>query len=286
MAIFWTFLSLFFIVSLLLFVVLEFVLINTGNKKVGKFLMKIACAVIALITTAFVFEGVVAQAYVYELDPEQQSNADRIASVAAAEWDNYGVLPSVAVAQAYIESQLGKARYNGYNMWGIGGADSSYYYGSVEEGTYGYLRTINNGYYGSAPFTTDPWSQIRKILDGGYCIPEGSYHSDVMWAIQTYDLEKYDQKMWADRRQERLEKFRQGVFTVMYDPELPSGVIEVDETVAKKGTICLYGEADKTLCGIFDVKVKKGGKKRYVRTSDLELLNKKVRLDIYEDAVG
>ena len=55
-----------------------------------------------------------------------------------------------------------------------------------------YLKVINNGCYGSAPFTRDSSSQINKILSGGYCVPVGNYYSDAMWIINHYELERFD----------------------------------------------------------------------------------------------
>ena len=141
------------------------------------------------------------KAYEYKLSKSQQKNADIIAEITSKNWEKYGCLPSVAIAQAYIESQLGVQIPNRGNLWGI--MSGKKYYGSVEEGCYGYMRVINNGYYGSAPHTKDWRSQIRKILDGGYCSPEGTYYSDVVWTIETYGLEKYDKKMFKEIKEKK-----------------------------------------------------------------------------------
>lgn len=53
-------------------------------------------------------------------------------------------------------------------------------------------RVINNGCYGTAPFTKNASSQISKILAGGYCTPVGDYYSNVMWIINKYGLERFD----------------------------------------------------------------------------------------------
>ena len=123
------------------------------------------------------------------LSTNQQQRAYTIAKVCIKEWKNYGVLPSVAIAQAMQESTLGK-HCSGNNLWGI--CSGAVYYDSLESGVYGYLKVINNGCYGSAPFTRDASSQISKILDGGYCVPVGNYYSNVMWIINKYDLERFD----------------------------------------------------------------------------------------------
>lgn len=124
------------------------------------------------------------------LSDVQQQRAYTIARVCIKEWKNYGVLPSVAIAQAMQESTLGK-HCSGNNLWGI--SSGAVHYDSLESGVYGYLKVINNGCYGSAPFTRDPSDQIGKILAGGYCVPVDNYYSNVMWIINKYGLERFDQ---------------------------------------------------------------------------------------------
>lgn len=126
------------------------------------------------------------------LSTDQQQRAYTIARICIKEWKTYGVLPSVAIAQAMKESTLGKHCY-GNNLWGILTRKGTLVcYSSLESGVYGYLRVINNGCYGSAPFTKDASSQISKILAGGYCVPVGDYHNNVMWIINKYGLEQFD----------------------------------------------------------------------------------------------
>jgi len=120
----------------------------------------------------------------------RKANADRIAKVCIDNYKTYGVLPSVSVAQAFIETGIGTA-YNNGNLWGLcsnnfGG------YSSIEIGCLAYLRCINNGYYEGAPFEKDYQTQITKILYGGYCENPADYISKVIWVIQTYDLTDYD----------------------------------------------------------------------------------------------
>ena len=127
----------------------------------------------------------------------QKRNAERIAKYTADHYDKYGVLPSIAVAQAMQESSLGKHCPN-YNMWGL--ASGKIYCSSVENGCQKYLRVINNGCYKGAPFCKDWRTQIRRILRGGYCEPVGSYYSCVVSIVNRYNLTKYDKKMWKDRK--------------------------------------------------------------------------------------
>ena len=88
-----------------------------------------------------------------------------------------------------VESTLGK-HCSGNNLWGI--ASGAISYDSLESGVYGYLKVINNGCYGSAPFTRDSSSQINKILSGGYCVPVGEYYENATWIIDHYGLERFD----------------------------------------------------------------------------------------------
>ena len=126
----------------------------------------------------------------YALTKDQWDRADTIAEIASDSYEEYGVLPSIAIAQAFIESTLGEC-CSGNNLWGI--CSGAVHYDSLESGIYGYLRVINNGCYGSAPFTKDASSQISKILAGGYCVPIGDYYNNVMWIINKYGLERFDQ---------------------------------------------------------------------------------------------
>lgn len=112
-----------------------------------------------------------------------------MAEICIKEWKKYGVLPSVCIAQAMQESTLGKY-CSPNNLWQIKSGAVSY--GSLEDGVYAYLRVINNGCYGTAPFTKNASSQISKILAGGYCTPVGDYYSNVMWIINKYGLERFD----------------------------------------------------------------------------------------------
>lgn len=123
------------------------------------------------------------------LSEQQKQRAYTMAEICIKEWKKYGVLPSVCIAQAMQESTLGKY-CSPNNLWQIKSGAVSY--GSLEDGVYAYLRVINNGCYGTAPFTKNASSQISKILAGGYCTPVGDYYSNVMWIINKYGLERFD----------------------------------------------------------------------------------------------
>lgn len=123
------------------------------------------------------------------LSQAQKNRAYTIANICIKEWKRYGVLPSTAISQAMVESTLGK-HCRGYNLWGI--KSGSVNYSSLEAGVYAYMRVINNGCYGTAPFTRSSSSQIRKILNGGYCVPVGNYYKNATWIVNKYGLKRFD----------------------------------------------------------------------------------------------
>lgn len=101
------------------------------------------------------------------LSENQTRVANKVAKTATENWEKYGVLPSVAVAQTLVESSLGKNRVRSNNLWGLrpGGKYASY--PSLENGIYAYLEVLNNGRYGKALYKKDYRTQIRRILQGG-----------------------------------------------------------------------------------------------------------------------
>lgn len=120
----------------------------------------------------------------------RKSNADRIARVCIKNYKKYGVLPSVCVAQAFIETGIGTA-YNNGNLWGLS-SNNFGGYSSIETGCIAYLKCINNGWYKGAPFAGSYTKQITKILYGGYCDKPASYIAKAIWVIQHYNLTDYD----------------------------------------------------------------------------------------------
>ena len=228
------------------------------------------------------------------LTKSQQKNADRIAEVAAENWDTYGVLPSVAVAQAFIESTLGD-HCSGNNLWGIKSGAVSY--SSLDEGIIAYLKVINNGYYKGAPGCKNYKTQLSRILDGGYCKPVGNYYSNATWAIDAYDFDKYDKAMFREIKKKKEEARKQRIFereakerkakwtapyTIVYDESVPSHAVSVDSSIIKKGTVSIW--EDNMMQGIYDVQ---GGQTGYtIGTRDLTLVGKTVFIEVNEDAVG
>ena len=85
------------------------------------------------------------------LSDQQKETADKIANYVANHWEENGVLPSVAVAQAYQESSF--IHYRGYNLWGINSGATTY--SSLEDGIEHYMDVINLHYYKGAPYKKD-----------------------------------------------------------------------------------------------------------------------------------
>ena len=147
---------------------------------------------------------------------QQQKRVDTIYNVVSKEknWKTYGSLPSVCIAQAYVESTMGMAG-NRNNLWGLGGG--RYSYPTLKKGVYAYMQCINKSYYTRYGATdTKSWKkQISRILRGGYCVPAGGYYAKVARVIQQYNLQNYDKKMFDEfkeakrlRKERRLERER------------------------------------------------------------------------------
>ena len=137
-----------------------------------------------------------AQAKSYELDETQSAIADRITEICTDNWEEKGVLPSVCIAQAYMESHIGQQCYEN-NLWGLYGGDKSFE--SLDVGIYEYLDIINNGRYNDALYHLDPSYQIGAIYDGGYCTADREHYvGSVNWNIDEFELTKYDKEIWEN----------------------------------------------------------------------------------------
>lgn len=230
------------------------------------------------------------------LTEEQQSNARTIAKIVAENWETYGVLPSIAVAQALQETSLGKA-YNNGNLWGIKSGRISY--PSVADGTYGYMRVINNGYYDDALHQTDYKKQIRAILDGGYCEPEGNYYNDILWLVDRYQLDNLDKEMFkaieekkeAKRRkriQKRKEKARKQkwnhLYTMVYDENVPPHSVIVNKKIIKGGTVRIFDRNHLKMQGIYDAEP--GANHFMIKTSDKKMDGEIVSIEVVENSKG
>lgn len=255
-------------------------------------------AMIIIISSVIVIGVATPKAATKKLTKSQQYYADTIARIAADNWEKYGVLPSVAVAQAFVESTLGD-HCSGYNCWGI--KSGAVQYGSLEEGTYAYLKVINNGYYGTAPFTTDYHSQLRKILAGGYCTPVGSYYEDAMWAISAYDFTKYDDEMFDRIERERIAREKRKAeireakrrakwklpYKMVYDEDVKENEVECDPEIIRSGAVLVYNTKNHyKLNKIYSVVKGKKKSGQVLRTSNKDLAGKTVYLEVKEKAIG
>lgn len=152
-----------------------------------KVMVLVLCLVLSLVPSYNV------KAANLTLDDEQQEIAERIADICTENWQEYGVLPSVCIAQAYMESHIGKYCYSN-NLWGLYGGYTSF--DSLDEGIYEYLEIINNGYYDDALYRTDYVTQINAIYDGGYCEDSREHYvNGVLWIIEEFDLTRYDKEI-------------------------------------------------------------------------------------------
>lgn len=214
-----------------------------------------------------------------KLTDAQEDRAERIYNVVASNWNKYGCLPSVCIAQAFVESTLGD-HCPGNNLWGI--ASGAIHYSSIEEGALAYCKVINNGYYKGAPFETNPYRQIRKILDGGYCQPEGAYYSNAVWAIEHYNFKKYDKRMFnaiKKNKRKHRKKLQQKTFTLRYDASLESYEIRVDKSVIPKGDVIMENGY------IYEVS-KFGSEKFVIGVPCREWDGQKMNITVVENAVG
>ena len=132
------------------------------------------------------------------LTQKQKDVADEIAYITASNYSKYGILPSIAVAQAMQETTLGTAdtsATSAFGYWGVKDVStSSLYrtYNSLEEGVLSYLSTLNNGRYDGALFNRNVESSLRAIQKGKYCIPSEGYADRVLNCIYTFDFTEYD----------------------------------------------------------------------------------------------
>ena len=182
-----------------------------------------------------------------------QDTADAIADICIKEWDTYGILPSVALGQAFVESGLGSG---GSNLFGVNGCRGL---GPVSA-TYRYLQCLHNGYFkGTMAFKKTPEEQMYYILErGNYCAgeyPYGQYYYNVINSIYHYGWDHYDDilkkikaREKAKRNKQSLRAMRQlGLFTLCYSNQLSPGTAIVDGDYIKKGSTII------SPAGIFEV---------------------------------
>lgn len=226
-----------------------------------------------------------------ELSEKQKEVATKVAEKASCNWEEYGVLPSVAVVQAFNESSLGTNQVKPNNLWGIRPRGVYYSsYRSLDDGIMAYLRVINNGYYGKALYKRDYHKQLRHILAGGYYGEDDGgtieeYYQNCIGSIEKYGFDKYD-KVLFDRLKEKSEQKRirkwDKTYTLHYDDSLEEHEISADKKIINGGAVEIW--KDKELKGIYDVA---GGQKGLnIGISDLGMDGIKVKIIVREEAKG
>lgn len=197
------------------------------------------------------------------LTSSRKDTADAIADICIEEWDTYGILPSVAVGQAFVESGLGSG---GSNLFGVNGCSRL---GPVSA-TYRYLQCLHNEYFkGKAAWKDSPEEQMYYILErGNYCegeYPYGRYYYNVIRSIYRYGWDKYDEKLSriiarkgrkrARKKASRLRSQRSRMpFRLIFNKDMALGTMCADPEYIKKGSTVILGyyilEVTKTIKGI------------------------------------
>lgn len=186
----------------------------------------------------------------HALSVSRENTADAIADICIQEWDTYGILPSVAVGQAFVESGLGSG---GSNLFGVNGC---FGLGPVSA-TYRYLQCLHNEYFkGRAAWKETPEEQMYYILErGNYCegeYPYGCYYNNVIQSIYRYGWDGYDEKLSrklaekdrerARKKDERLRGQRhQMPFQLRFSQDVPVGAMLADPEYIKKGSTVILG---------------------------------------------
>lgn len=273
------------------------------TKRLVSMLLLIAFIMVTLAPLSVINNNITVEAQKREFNNSQKKIAKTITEICTKEWEKYGVLPSMCIAQAFIESTLGKNRISStnYNFWGIKSKIKGRkyaYYSTLEEGVYAYMETINNGYYKGAPFEKDYKKMISKILAGGYCYPAGHYYDNIMWTYDAYDLQKYDKELFKylkekerkekeEREAAKRRKHHNKTFTLVYDPTVPDYTVAADEDIILPQGALYWFNDDLSITHLCDVvggasHIK--GRKLHMNIKEYDGLE--VKIIVYEDAKG
>lgn len=185
------------------------------------------------------------------LTERQKAVADKIAENTADNWKKYGVLPSVAVTQAFIESSLGVNQVKPNNLFGIrpGGVRYSSYT-SLEGGINAYLDVLNDARYEKALHKKDYRTQLREILAGGYYGEDDGgtveeYYEDCVNSIEKYGFDEYDKELFRrlhkQSERKRMAKWDK-TYTLCYDGTLKEHEIRVDKKIINGGGRYRFGK--------------------------------------------
>ncbi len=183
-----------------------------------KVISVIASAVIAIGGFAYSEYRKSPSAYTYAITQEQQDFIEQLGSAAQKTYSQYGILPSMTVAQAILESGWGRSSLSAlyYNFFGMK-ADSTYtgesvvlrtgeevngvmitvngtfrVYHSFEEGIEGYYQFIT-GYerYSNLIGETDYKEACYKIKADGWATAS-NYAEYLISLIESYNLTRFD----------------------------------------------------------------------------------------------
>lgn len=199
-----------------------------------------------LLSADLIFNPIMSSAKSRGLTERQEKTADKVAKVAMDSWKEYGVLPSVAVAQTFIESSLGENQVRKNNLWGLRPGGEYSFYPTLDRGIYAYLEVLNNGIYKKALYLKSYTEQLDFILKGGYYGEDDGgtneeYYKNCISSIEKYGFFEYDKEMFEKirneekRRREKRRKKKWGdVYTLHYDPSLNINEIKVNKKNYKK----------------------------------------------------
>ena len=184
------------------------------------------------------------------LTQSQQNTADAIADICIEEHPTYGILPSVAIGQAFVESGLGGG---GSNLFGVNGCFGL----DPVSATYRYLQCLHNEYFkGKAAWKDSPEEQMYYILERGYyCAgeyPYGRYYNNVIQSIYRYGWDKYDEKLsrkLAEKDRERARKAAKRLraqrtrmpYRLIFNKDMAMGTMCADPEYIKKGSTVILG---------------------------------------------
>lgn len=251
---------------------------------------KIKIIAVASISVCIIMRFTNLYAESSELSEYQKEIASNVAKVTMDNWEEYGVLPSVAVVQTFVESSLGEHQVRPNNLWGLrpGGEFSSY--PTLESGIHAYLKVINNGRYDEALFKKDYHEQLNYILKGGYYGEDDGgtnewYYNNCVKSIEKYGFYKYDEQLFEtikEKKEKKRKKKWEKTYTLHYDPTLRGNMVRVDEKIIEGGSIQIW-EKDE-MKGIYDVSF--GQKGTNISVPDKRLDGIKVKIIVNEEAKG
>lgn len=248
--------------------------------------------VIAIILSAILFaEPVIVSARGNDLTESQKKIADKVAKKTTEKWDECGVLPSVAVVQAFVESSLGDNQVKQNNLWGIRPGGVNYaFYSSVDDGIEAYLDVLNDGLYDRALYKKEYRTQLKYILAGGYYREDDGgtneeYYKNCVYSIEKYGFDRYDKELFRqleEKSEQARKKKWEKTYTLHYDSSLSEHEVRVDKKIINGGVVQIW--KDDELKGIYDVA--RGQKGLNIGISDSGMDGMKVKIIVNEEAKG